>query len=241
MVYKYVLGSRSLAEAISYNVYGDRDKYKHELPWLYYICVCIFGGLCVVISLGNIEDSKIVQIIFSILRFVLCGLLIAASLYVGLHYGLRTASMTAFDFNYFYLAFSTIIFTFIVHHSIPGFIAPVREQMKARRYFFWAFLFSCIILIIESTLGCLAFQGYECQGYPIGLSDLYNINFLGLPGVGEIANYYPVFNVVAVPIMCITLRNNIMLIFSRTSDVSRCARILWTIGLSLPCFLIAFL
>ncbi len=171
MIYKYVLGSRSLAEAISYNRFGDREMYEKEWPWLYYVCVCVFGGLCVVISLGNIEDSKIVQIVFSILRFVLCGLLIAASIYVMLHYGTRTESMDAFNFSYFYLAFSTIIFTFIVHHSIPGFIAPVREQLKARRYFFWAFMFSMVVLVIESTLGCLAFQGYACdKPYPIGLS-----------------------------------------------------------------------
>lgn len=60
MIYKYVLGSRSLAEAISYNRFGDREKYKDEWPWLYYVCVSVFGGLCVIISLGNIEDSKIV-------------------------------------------------------------------------------------------------------------------------------------------------------------------------------------
>lgn len=171
MIYKYVLGSRSLAEAISYNRFGDREKYKDEWPWLYYVCVSVFGGLCVIISLGNIEDSKLVQIIFSILRFVLCGLLIGASIYVISEYGSRTAYMSAFDFSYFYLAFSTIIFTFIVHHSIPGFISPVREQLKARRYFCLGFFFTLIVLVIESTLGCLAFEGYSCDNkYPIGLS-----------------------------------------------------------------------
>lgn len=78
--------------------------------------------------------------------------------------------MDAFDFSFFHLAFSTIIFTFIVHHSIPGFFSPVREQLKARRYFCLGFFFTFLLLGVESTLACLAFQGYNCEGYPIGLS-----------------------------------------------------------------------
>ena len=82
MIYKYVLGSRSLAEAISYNKWKDREKYKDEAPYLYYVCVSVFGGLCVLISLGNIDDSKVVQVIFSILRFVVSFLMICSSIYV---------------------------------------------------------------------------------------------------------------------------------------------------------------
>ncbi len=44
--------------------------------------------------------------------------------------------------------------------------------------------------------------------------------------------------------MCITLRNNLMLMFSKSGtdlNATRLARILWTVGLSIPCFVVAFL
>ena len=69
------------------------------------------------------------------------------------------------------------------------------------------------------------------------------MNFLGLPGVGEIVNYLPVFNIVSVPIMCITLRNNLMLLCSISSSQppTKCSRLLWTFGLSIPCFVVSYL
>ena len=60
--------------------------------------------------------------------------------------------------------------------------------------------------------------------------------------MGEVANYYPVLNVIAVAIMTITLRNNLLLLFYRSDlHASQRARTLWTLGLSLPCFVAAFL
>jgi len=39
---------------------------------------------------------------------------------------------------------------------------------------------------------------------------LYNENFLDLPGIGQICNFYPMLNMAAVPILNITLRNNLL-------------------------------
>ncbi len=42
--------------------------------------------------------------------------------------------------------------------------------------------------------------------------------------------------------MSITLRNNLMLLCRHNDlDASRCVRTLWTVGLSAPCFVVAFL
>ena len=42
------------------------------------------------------------------------------------------------------------------------------------------------------------------------ISGLYNNNFLNLPGIGIIYNFYPLLNIAALPILTITLRNNIL-------------------------------
>ncbi len=171
MIYKYVLGSRALAEAISYNVTGDHLKYRDEFPWLYYVCVCLFGGLSLVFSLGNIDDSRGAQVVFFFLRLAIFAMLIIASVYVIFRHGARFSSMKAFDIENFYLGFSSIIFVYILHPSIPAFLAPVREQIATKRYYFWLFFLTMLLLIIESTCACIAFQGYACDaGYPFGLS-----------------------------------------------------------------------
>ena len=46
--------------------------------------------------------------------------------------------------------------------------------------------------------------------FPCKVSGLYNENFLNLPGIGQICNFYPMLNIAAVPILNITLRNNLL-------------------------------
>jgi len=46
--------------------------------------------------------------------------------------------------------------------------------------------------------------------FPCRVSSLYNENFLDLPVIGQICNFYPMFNIAVVPILNITLRNNLL-------------------------------
>lgn len=74
------------------------------------------------------------------------------------------------------------------------------------------------LLGILGVLAFLAFSGYTnpCTDdagnpdYPCAVQPLFNENFLGIPFVGPFVNFYPMLNVAAVPILTITLRNNIM-------------------------------
>jgi len=50
----------------------------------------------------------------------------------------------------------------------------------------------------------------EIVTFPCAVSALYNENFLNLPGIGQIVNFYPMLNIAAVPILNITLRNNLL-------------------------------
>jgi len=46
--------------------------------------------------------------------------------------------------------------------------------------------------------------------FPCAVADLYNENFLGIPVLRAVCNFYPLLNIAAVPILNITLRNNLM-------------------------------
>jgi len=69
-----------------------------------------------------------------------------------------------------------------------------------------------IALGIEGVLSWLAFSGYtnDCTTYPCKIQSLYNQNFANIPVVGQICNFYPMLNISSVPILTITLRNNLM-------------------------------
>ena len=134
------------------------------------MCVGLFGVGSVVFSLRNIEDSLLAQSVFFVLRLVLLALMIGSSIYVVLHYGSRWSSMQAFDVRHFYLGFSSAIFVFILHPSIPAFLAPASDQRAAKRLYFWLFFFTMALLILEATAACLAFQGLPCASFPFGLS-----------------------------------------------------------------------
>ncbi len=60
----------------------------------------------------------------------------------------------------------------------------------------------------------LAFSGLpnSCSThiYPCKIEDLFNKNFVTIPVVGPLCNLYPMLNVSSVPVITITLRNNLM-------------------------------
>lgn len=80
---------------------------------------------------------------------------------------------------------------------------------------FWSHIVGGAFLGLEAFLGWLAFGAFNTvKKCPAGFDEckvqqLYNENFLSIPVIGPIANFYPLLNVTAAPILAITLRNNL--------------------------------
>ena len=123
------------------------------------------------------------------------------------------------------------------------------------------FLFSNIIgtcfLLGESWLAYFAFASRpshcdaEDAQFPCGVSSLYNENFLKIPVIGQITNFYPMLNIAAVPILNITLRNNLLdflpikkfirrrrICLCLLHDHKKIIKGIWSIILSIPVFCI---
>ena len=125
-----------------------------------------------------------------------------------------------------YLAqvFGNTTFAFIYHHSVSGIVAPVRPQNQIKKMFLYSNIIGMAFLATEALLAYFAFSSLTnfCikpdnidakdfhPDYPCKVSGLYNENFLNLPGIGQICNFYPMLNIAAVPILNITLRNNLL-------------------------------
>lgn len=87
------------------------------------------------------------------------------------------------------------------------------------------------LLALLGILAFVAFSGYDntCnEGYPCKVSSLFNENFMALPVIGEYVNFYPMLNVSSVPILTITLRNNMMEVIPIKKWLSnvKCCRVL---------------
>ena len=90
--------------------------------------------------------------------------------------------------------------------------------------FLWSNIIGALFLAVEAWLAYFAFSGLNNRcvddpknpipdfvaEFPCEVSGLYNENFLKLPGIGQICNFYPMLNIAAVPILNITLRNNLL-------------------------------
>ena len=91
--------------------------------------------------------------------------------------------------------------------------------------FLWSNIIGAMFLCTEAMLAWIAFGNLtnRCvppddwdtnKPYPIhfpcAVSGLYNQNFSDIPVVSQIVNFYPMLNMAAVPILNITLRNNLL-------------------------------
>ena len=70
MSLKYTAGAESLYQGVSFLVYGDQDKLEEEFPGIYYVALSIFVALSIAFSFGDIENSKVLQIVSVFLRII---------------------------------------------------------------------------------------------------------------------------------------------------------------------------
>ena len=189
MLLKYVAGAKSFAEGMSMTIYGNTDTLKEKLfidP--YYLGIIIFGVLSTFFSLGNIENSKGIQMVSTVLRFISIILLIGTSIFVMFKYGVANpAKLDFLNFDEISGLFGGTVFVFICHYSISGIVYPIRPQKKVKPMIITAFMLSSTVLLIEGFCAALAFGHHTSQDpnvFPGAIKPLYNENFLSVPGIG---------------------------------------------------------
>lgn len=151
-------------------------------------------------SFGNIENSKTLQVVTMVLRFVVTGLMCIGSIYYIGADGAHPSKVFDWKEQLPYLAkvFGNTTFVFIYHHSISGIIYPVRPQKDVKKMFLYSNIVGSIFLGTEAVLAYFAFGSLKtfCVQdhdhpvppdqikFPCKVSELYNENFLDLPGIG---------------------------------------------------------
>ena len=78
---KYVTGAISLQEGLSFLFNGQEGLWVEKYPWTYYVGLIVFGALSIGFSFGDIENSKTLQMVTSILRVVVVVLMYGCTIY----------------------------------------------------------------------------------------------------------------------------------------------------------------
>lgn len=200
------------------------------------------------------------------IRFVVIALMCMGSVYYIDKAGSHATPLFKFKdhLNFLPQVLGNTTFIFMYHHAIPGIVYPIRPQQGVNRIFLYSNCIGAFFLSMEAILAYFAFASLEnfcvepdswseerdgafIPQYPCKVSGLYNENFLNLPGIGQICNFYPLFNITVVPVLLITLRNNVLEVlpikqFLRDrqiflfllDDHKRSIKGLWSIILSIP-------
>ncbi|CAI2365970.1 unnamed protein product [Moneuplotes crassus] len=243
MIFKYVAGAKSLSEGISFTFTGEKDKYDEQFKF-YYICIAVFAVVSLMFSLGNIENSRVLQVVSMYLRFLTTFLMIVGSLISIFRHGITfKMSDNVPDISHVPNLVSNTVFIFVVHHSVAGIVKPVRPQKAVYPLIFYSFTVGGAILVVEAMLAALAFShidNKDCNKFPCEIQGLYNENFEAIPVIGQITNFYPTLNVAAIPILTITLRNNLFVLLNiPQASETRLTKALWSFGLSVPVVIVA--
>ena len=120
-----------------------------------------------------------------------------------------------FDLSNITVMIGNSLFVFMSHHSIPGMVENFTPQKRLVKLLIIGYIFSLLFIVLYSYIGVFAFSNpeYSCDkshDFPIAIQSTFSSNFLGLPVIGYIINYYPILNVITSGMQLITLRNNIL-------------------------------
>lgn len=230
---KYVGGAESFVAGVNFTFWGSKEPLGFEKAIgfdPYYIGLFVFGFFSTYFSFGDIQNAKVLQIVTTILRFVVTIMMCIGSIIYLSTDGSHIPKLIDWENQLPYIAkvFGNTTFAFIYHHSVAGIVYPVRPQKSIAPMFMWSNIIGAIFLCVEAMLAWLAFGALTnpcvepadwdvthpntefVEKFPCATSDLYNENFLALPGISQIVNFYPMLNIAAVPILNITLRNNLL-------------------------------
>lgn len=128
------------------------------------------------------------------------------------------------------------VFTFMCHHSIPSVIIPLADKGKTLKVVLVDYI---IVLLYSSVMVFTAVINKPASQ----INPLYSLNFSDHP-VGMVAKFlslYPVFTLSSnFPLICITLRNNLMALFPFSKELFFSQQIFTLVALMPPVVVAVF-
>ncbi|PNJ87684.1 TMEM104 isoform 7 [Pongo abelii] len=195
--------------------YNDTDRCWGPLRRVdaYRIYLAIFTLLLGPFTFFDVQKTKYLQILTSLMRWIAFAVMIVLALVrIGHRQGEGHPPLA--DFSGVRNLFGVCVYSFMCQHSLPSLITPVSSKRHLTRLVFLDYV------LILAFYGLLSFTAIFCFRGD-SLMDMYTLNFarcdiVGLAAVRFFLGLFPVFTISTnFPIIAVTLRNNWKTLFHR--------------------------
>ncbi|XP_033037960.1 transmembrane protein 104 isoform X3 [Trachypithecus francoisi] len=195
--------------------YNDTDRCWGPLRRVdaYRIYLAIFTLLLGPFTFFDVQKTKYLQILTSLMRWIAFAVMIVLAL-VRIGRGQGEGHPPLADFSGVRNLFGVCVYSFMCQHSLPSLITPVSSKRHLTRLVFLDYL------LILAFYGLLSFTAIFCFRGD-SLMDMYTLNFarcdvVRLAAVRFFLGLFPVFTISTnFPIIAVTLRNNWKTLFHR--------------------------
>ncbi|XP_011873590.1 PREDICTED: transmembrane protein 104 homolog isoform X3 [Vollenhovia emeryi] len=203
-----------------------------------------------VVSLGpfvffNVQKTKYLQLVTSIMRWLAFTIMIAYALKNLIVYGPRgdppVASLAGIP-----SLFGACVYSFMCHHSLPALVAPIANKSRLNRFLALDYTLIALFYLLLALTGIFAFERlddlYTLDFGPRGLADCSKSDNIFMLLIEYFLALFPVFTLsTSFPIIAITLRNNLQSLFlQEDASYNLCLRkLVFPILAVVPPYLIA--
>lgn len=198
----------------------DEDCWKGFSRFsLYKINMVAFVSVIGPFAFFNVQKTKYIQISTALFRWLAFAIMIVLAC-ARFFNGTADGHPPAADFSQITNMFGVCIYSFMCHHSIPSLVSPIKRKERLNLGLGIDYTGIGAFYLLLAITGSFAFRN---------LSDLYTLNFVprdsdstgfnALKLIEYFLAVFPVFTLAAsYPIIAITLRNNLSILFV---DMSR--------------------
>ena len=191
---------------------------------VYRIYVVCFNLLIGALVFHNVQKTKLLQICTTAMRWIAFITMIALAVKHIIEN--KTSSNKVdpqLDIKMFNIKglpnfFGVCIYAFMCHHSLPSIITPIKSKAKFIYMLSLAYICILVFYLLLSFTGVFAFGNKLEDFYTLNFEPTHNSNdSLVLKVIKYYLSLFPVFTISAsFPIIAITLRNNLIGLYSLT-------------------------
>eukprot|EP00929_Paragymnodinium_shiwhaense_P010261 TRINITY_DN11483_c0_g1_i1.p1 TRINITY_DN11483_c0_g1~~TRINITY_DN11483_c0_g1_i1.p1 ORF type:complete len:503 (-),score=80.87 TRINITY_DN11483_c0_g1_i1:266-1774(-) len=210
----YVISGVSSIASLIGDVHGV-DSYYLLLAGF----ICVVSPLC----LMDFSKTRPLQVCIAIVRIVVVILMMMVMVrYMAdgvtkMERSQKWREMPLWNIGGLPTLFGNAAFTFMIHHSIPGVVYPMKKHTQANKAIGWTYAVAYVMYIVLCLFALWSFgdiQYKSCHNqpsHPCKVQPLFNLNFASadFQWAAKFIVGYPCLVISVFPLVAITLRNNL--------------------------------
>lgn len=147
-----IIAGNNLLDIIG-RTFGVKLEFKY-----YYVIVCVFFMLTILVALNNIVHLKKFSMFIMVCRFMVIFLIIGCCFYSIAVYGpAKYSEIKTFDANNITVMIGNSLFVFMSHHSIPGMVEGFSPQRNLMKLLIIGYTCSLLFMLFYGYLSVFAF------------------------------------------------------------------------------------